>query len=310
MRDPRGDEPLSTEFRNADLPRLFHYTDRAAVNRQKDTLKWVRQQLTMLLLAATCSALPWRLPVGRVNLLALASMVGYVGALWYAWQAARFHHRAKWQLHRSVAELLRSQCWRYAVCGAPFGPEVVDPDGVFVFRLGGSLEQLRAAGWRTPVAMSAADTAWGLITPAMRELRGKPFAVRRDVYVRDRLVEQRDWYRRRSAESRRSLALWQALSTLSTAVALAAAVAKVFEWGSPIDLAGLASSVAATAVAWSEVRQYQPLIAAHARVAQELSAMEVTLRKEAAESRWAAGVESAEEVISPERTAWLTRHGE
>ncbi|MDI5967850.1 DUF4231 domain-containing protein [Streptomyces sp. SL13] len=310
MRDPRADEPSSTEFRNADLPRLFHDTDRAAVSRQKDALRWVRRQLAMLLIAAGCSALPWRLPVGRVDLLALASAAGYVGALWYAWQAARYRHRAKWQLHRSAAELLRSQCWRYAVGGAPFGPGVADPDSAFAFRITESLTQLRAAGWQAPVEAADPVPAPEMITPAMRALRDKPFTVRRGVYVRDRLMEQRDWYRRRSGESRRSLALWQALSTLSTAVALAAAAAKIFEWGSSMDLAGLASSIAASGVAWSEVRQYRPLIAAHARVAQELSAMEVTLRKETAEARWAAGVESAEEAISPERTAWLTRHGE
>lgn len=310
MRDHPGDEPSSTEFRYADLPGLFQLTDRAAVSRQKDTLKWIRRQLAMLLLAATCSALPWRLPVGSVDLLALASAAGYVGALWYSWQATRYHHRAKWQLHRTAAELLRSQCWRYAVRGAPFGPEVVDPEGVFVFRLSKSLEQLRAAGWQAPVAETAPDPARDLITPAMRALRGKPLAVRREVYVRDRLMEQRNWYHRRSGESRRSLAWWQTLSTLSTAIALAAAAARIFGWGSELDLAGLASSIAASAVAWSEVRQYSPLITAHARVAQELSAMEVTLRRQTAESRWAADVENAEEAISPERTAWLTRHGE
>lgn len=310
MRSRRADEPSSTAFRNADLPRLFHEADRAAGNRQQDTLRWVRRQLAMLLLAAVCSALPWRLPIGGVDLLALASAAGYVGALWYSWQAARHHHRAKWQLHRSAAELLRSQCWRYAVRGAPFGSEVADADGVFAFRLGRSLEQLRAVGWRVPAAVTGPDAVRGLITPAMRELRGKPLSVRREVYVRDRLMEQRNWYHRRSGESRRALALWQTLSTVSTAVALAAAAARVVEWGSAMDLAGLASSVAASSVAWSEVRQYRPLTVAHARVAQDLSAMEVTLRRQSTEARWAADVENAEEAISPERTAWLTRHGE
>ncbi len=308
LRVPPQDERSSTEFRSADLPGLFHATDRAAVTRQRDTLKWVRRQLTMLLLAAACSALPWRLPVGRVDLLALVSAAGYVGALWYAWQAARHHYRAQWMLHRSAAEFLRSQCWRYAVRGAPFGSEVTDPDSVFAFRLAESLEQLRTVGWHAPGGTGVPDPARDLITPAMRALRGTSFAVRREVYVRDRLLEQRDWYRRRSGESRRALALWQALSALGTGAALAAAAAKVFEWGSSMDLAGLASSLAASGVAWSEVRQYHPLIAAHARVAQELSAMEVVLVKETAQERWAADVESAEEAISPERTAWLTRH--
>jgi hypothetical protein len=305
-------EPPSTEFRIADLPRLFHDTDRPAVAMQRHALRQVRRQLGMLLVAAACSALPWRLPVGRVDLLALASAAGYVGALWYAGQAARHRPRARWQLHRTAAEFLRSQCWRYAVRGAPYGSGTPDPDGLFAFRLNESLEQLRAVGWRAPGerAPGAPVPARDLVTPAMRALRGTPLPVRREVYARDRLMEQCRWYRRRSGESRRSLALWQSVSAVSMTAALGAALAKVFEWGSSMDMAGLASSVAASAVAWSEVRQYHPLVAAHARVAQELSAMEVPLLRETAEERWAAAVESAEEAISPERTAWLTRHGD
>lgn len=34
----------------------------------------------------------------------------------------------------------------------------------------------------------------GQITPVMRRVRAKPFAVRRDVYLRERLMEQHAWY--------------------------------------------------------------------------------------------------------------------
>lgn len=298
----------SAMFGDLDLPGLFHFADRAAVSRQRVTVEWVRRQLFLLVAAAAFSALPWRLHAGHVDLLALVSAAAYVGALWFVWQMSRHHHKVNWQLHRSAAELLRSQCWRYAVCGAPFERDAPDPDGLFEVRLNEGLHQLRAIGWRDPRPPESPAMDRELITSTMRELRGKAFPVRRDVYVRDRVMQQRDWYHLRSAQSRRSAAVWQALAAVGTLAALGAASARAFEWGMSVDLVGLASSAAAASVAWSELRQYQPLVAAHALVAQELSGMAVTMDRVVTEDRWAEEVAAAEDAISPEHTAWLARH--
>lgn len=297
----------SAVFGDAQLPALFRVADTAAVRRQRLTVDWVRRQLVLLVAAAACSATPWRWRAGHVDLLALTSAVAYVGALWFTWQTARHHHRENWQLHRSAAELLRSHCWRYAVRGSPYNGELADPEGDFEVRVNDSLHELRTAGWHDPRPAGAAHER-ALITPAMRELRGKPLAVRREVYVRDRVMEQRDWYRRRTGESRRAAAVWQSVAFAGTAAALAAAAARAFEWGTSMDLVGLASSAAAAGVAWSELRQYQPLVAAHSVVAQELDTMAVTMPKITEESRWAAAVRAAEDAISPDHTAWLARH--
>jgi hypothetical protein len=301
-----GGHPIAG-FGNSDLPLLFHRDDKAAVERQRAAVEWAGRQLVFLVVAAACSALPWRLRIGPVDLLALVSAGAYVGTLWFTWQIARHDHKANWQLHRSAAELLRSQCWRYAVCGAPFGSDIADPDGVFEVRLTESLNRLRSIGWPDP-RLPRPGQVRDLITPAMRELRSKPFAVRRGVYVRDRLIEQRDWYHRRAAESRRASARWQALAVAGTIAALCAAAAKTYGWGTSVDLVGLASSAAASCVAWSELRQYRPLVVAHAEVAQELGSLAAVMGKTVVEARWAAQVDTAEEAISPERTAWLTRH--
>lgn len=308
MAGPDDGVPRSAVFGDADLPGLFRFADGAAVRRQRLTVDWVRRQLVLLVVAAAFSAVPWRLRSGHLDLLALISATAYVGALWFTWQTARHHHRENWQLHRSAAELLRSQCWRYAVCGAPFGREVPDAEGDFEVRVNDSLHELRSVGWRDPRPAGSSAMERALITRTMRELRAKPLAVRRDVYVRDRVMEQRDWYRRRTSQSRRAAAVWQSVAVLGTAAALAAAAARAFEWGASMDLVGLASSAAAASVAWSELRQYQPLVAAHSVVAQELDTMVVTMDKITAEDTWAGAVSAAEDAISPDHTAWLARH--
>lgn len=295
-------------MRDRDLPDLFHRTDNAAISSQSSTLVWLRNQVSLLVVAAVCAGLPWRLAVGPVDVPSLVSAAAYVGALWYTWLTARHRPRDDWQLQRSAAELLRSHCWRYAVRGAPYGDGVADPDSTLDAHVHDALQRLRTIGWREPPAAAPEFVSYALITPGMRALRGKPFEVRRDTYIRDRVQEQHDWYRRRSAESRRGALLWQSLTVLGTLVALVAAVAKALEWGESMDLAGMASAAAAAGVAWSEVRQFQPLVAAHALVAQELSASVFALRRITTEPVWAANVETTEDRVSPDYTAWLARH--
>ncbi|MEE4542583.1 DUF4231 domain-containing protein [Streptomyces sp. V4-01] len=308
MAGPDDGGRRSAVFGDADLPGLFRFADGAAVRRQRLTVDWVRRQLVLLVVAAAFAAVPWRLRSGHLELLALVSAVAYVGALWFTWQTARHHHRENWQLHRSAAELLRSQCWRYAVCGAPFAREAPDAEGDFEVRVNDSLHELRSVGWRDPRPAGSSAMERALITATMRDLRGKPLAVRRDVYVRDRVMEQRDWYRRRTSQSRRAGAVWRSVAVLGTAAALAAAAARSFGWGASVDLVGLASSAAAASVAWSELRQYQPLVAAHSVVAQELDTMVVTMEKITTEAAWSTAVRAAEDAISPDHTAWLARH--
>jgi hypothetical protein len=294
-------------FGDPDLPALFHRTDTAALSSQRATLVWLRRQMLLLVVAAACSGLPWRLRIGPADVLSLLSACAYVGALWFTWLTARQRPKDDWQLQRSAAELVRSHCWRYAVCGAPYGRDVRDPDGTLEAAVHDGLHRLATIGWREPPLTGGPGAAF-LVTAGMRELRAKPFAVRRDVYLRDRVAEQHDWYVRRAVESRRGARLWEAVTVLGTLAALAAAIAKALEWGTSMDLVGIASSAAAASVAWSEVRQYQPLVAAHSLVAQELSAMAAALQHVDTEQVWAANVAAAEERVSPDYTAWVARH--
>ncbi|MDJ0343137.1 DUF4231 domain-containing protein [Streptomyces sp. H10-C2] len=309
MEGPGDAVRRSAVFGDADLPKLFQFADSAAVSRQQYTLHSARRQLVLLVAAAAFSALPWRLTARHIDFFALLSALLYVAALVFVWQAARHRHKVHWQLHRTAAEFLRSQCWSYAVCGAPFDSGAPDPEGLFAVKANDVLGRLRAIGWRDPRPPGTSFADPDLVTRSMRELRAKALTVRREVYVRDRVMEQRDWYHRRAQESRRAALLWSAVTVSATVAALAGALANAFEWGTSMDVVGLASAAAASSVAWTELRQYQPLVAAHSLVAQELSGMAVTLAKVTSPQGWAAEVETAEAVISPDHTAWLARHG-
>ncbi|MFF8832756.1 DUF4231 domain-containing protein [Streptomyces sp. NPDC015131] len=296
-------------FRNADLPELFHRADETAIARQRDAVRDTRAQLWLLVLGACLAAAPGGWAVGgSFHLAGALSALAYAGVLLAAYRASRRRATSQWQLNRSAAEFIKSMCWRYAVHGAPFDAGFPDADGEFTTRLEEGLGELRKVGWTDPRGTAPAGAASELITPAMRRLREKPFRVRKETYVRDRLIEQRNWYHRKTALSRRATALWSASVSVLTALALLLGVARAFSVGDSAVPAALLSAAAAACVAWSEIRRHQPLIAAHSLVEEDLAAMHTAMETVIGEDRWAAAVYETERVVSPQHTDWLVQH--
>ncbi|MCX5383313.1 DUF4231 domain-containing protein [Streptomyces sp. NBC_00083] len=291
-------------FRNADLPGLFHHADTLAVGRRQSAVKLTRTQLSLLVTGALAAALP-QVRVGKdFQLFSALSALAYAGVLLASFGAARRHATSDWQLNRSAAEFIKSMCWRYAVHGTPFELGSPDPDALFVTRVEEGLRELRKVGWRDP---RDGDGAQPLITPSMRELRAKSFTVRKETYVRDRLIEQRNWYRRRQETSRRATRLWSTAITLLTLLALVLALLRSFSVAQGVNVAGVLSASAAACLAWSEIRRHQPLISAHALVEQDLMEMHVAMENMVTERQWPQAVYETERVVSPQHTDWLAR---
>ncbi|GGZ85884.1 DUF4231 domain-containing protein [Streptomyces subrutilus] len=297
----------STTFRNEDLPALFHHTDRAAVARQRESVQATRAQLLLLVAAAAAVALPSGPRLGAVRLFGLLGVVAYAGVLAVGVRATRRRARPQWQLNRSAAEFIKSLAWRYAVHGAPFGSGVAGARETYRTRLEKGLDELRKMGWEDPRATGEVPEG-GEITGAMERLRGAGYAVRRETYVRDRLIEQRNWYRRRTEVSRRATALWSWTIVLLTCLALLFAVVGMFGSGPGPELTALLSAAAAAGIAWNEVRRHHPLIEAHSLIEQDLAAMMVVMQTTITESQWPSSVYETERYVSPQHTDWLARH--
>ncbi|AXG77103.1 DUF4231 domain-containing protein [Streptomyces paludis] len=298
-------------FRNADLPVLFHHADAIAIARQRQAVTATRRTLLLLVVGALFAALPWRWRIGdSFQLTGALAASAYAGVLLVTLRSAGQRAKSHWQLNRSAAEFIKSLSWRYAVHGAPFDTAAPDAGSLFTTRLEAGLGELRKVGWEDPrdTGEIGQRAAGELITPAMRMLRGKPFDARRETYVRDRLIEQRNWYHRRMVVSRRATALWSATITALTLLALFLALLRTFSLTGASAVLGLLSASAAACLAWSEIRRHQPLISAHSLVEEDLAAMHTAMETMVTEEQWANAVYETERIVSPQHTDWLVRH--
>ncbi|MFI9172870.1 DUF4231 domain-containing protein [Streptomyces lincolnensis] len=294
-----------TTLSEDDLPPLFRTSDRSAILHQSETFRSVRWQLGVLLSATAAAMFAERTDSHAA---AVVSALLYALTIAIGLYSARRRARAHWQAHRAVAELLKSLAWQYMVHGGVLHSRVANADAVFAERLEERLRELRKVGWKDPRNGPAGRGA-GQITPTMRAVRAKTFEVRRDIYLRERLLEQHAWYRRKAALAHRSAARWSSVTASLTLLALLAAVLRAADVIGRWDLTGLFSASAAAAVAWQEVRRHRPLTYAHSLVEQDLETLRVEMTTTVTEDQWPAKVAEAERLVSPQHSDWLVRFG-
>ncbi|WP_055530510.1 DUF4231 domain-containing protein [Streptomyces graminilatus] len=296
----------SVTLSDSDLPPLFRISDHRALVRQGESFRAVRTQLVTLLLATTAAMLAERLDS---HIPAALAAVLYALTIAVGLHTARRRARAHWRAHRDVAELLKSLAWQYMVHGGPFHSRVADPDGLFAERLEGRLAELRKVGWVDDSRHGTRARGIDQITPAMRAVRAKSFAARRDIYLRDRLLEQFVWHREKAAQTHRASAHWSSITAVLTLFALLSAGLRALGVIGGWDLTGLLSAAAAAGVAWQEVRRHRPLAYAYALIKQDLDTLRITMTKTVTEATWANAVAEAEHLVSPQHTDWVIRFG-
>lgn len=296
----------STTVSDRDLPPLFQVCDRLAVVHQGESFRIVRTQLLVLLLATATASLAER--VGSRIPSAVAAVL-YAATIGVGLFVSRRRARAHWQAHRAAAEVIKTLAWQYMVHGGPFHSRLAHPDALFAERLEERLSELRKVGWEDP-RENAAERGLGQITTRMRAVRAKQFAARRDIYLRDRVVEQLAWYGGKAGQAHQASVRWSGVTTMLTSLALGAAVLRAFGViGGTWDPTGVLSAAAAAGVAWQEVRRHRPLTYAHKLVEQDLETYRVAMSTTVTEEGWADAVAEAERLVSPQHTDWLVRFG-
>jgi hypothetical protein len=294
------------------LPDPFWAADRAAVRGQDSALYWYRWQLGLTLLAALFGVLPAH-ELNGVNIVPLLSVAAFLGAGCFAVAQYRGSPQEQWYQGRSAAEALKTLTWKYLVQARPFDGAARSPlvDRRFLDALRDvprsypvlGEEDGAAAGPRTDQRME--------ITQRMRDERGKPLQQRRQLYLNERVYAQRTWYLSRADACDHTSHVWALWTALLLLVGVAVAVAEATSYPD-VHALGLFSTGAATATAWTQLRQFRPLAAGYRLAARELDRVSALLARidlgaKDAEETWSRLACDAEDAISREHIVWRAR---
>lgn len=285
------------------LPEFFWAADAASLRGQRRSVLLSAWELALLLAAAATGSAdgePW----------AWSAAAAYLGAVALAVMIGRQNPQGLWYEGRAAAESVKTLAWKFAVRADAYQPpprSLPDAEGLYRFQL----ERVLGAFRHSPVAVPAPGVERAGITAAMRDLREQPLAVRREVYLNERIRVQHEWYRGKARHCARAGYWAGVLGVLLPALGLALAVLRAFgAFG--YDALGTVSAVAASVTAWAQLRQYRPLAAAYGLAAEELELIRLQLARLDLESMdaeeiWARLARDAEDAVSREHTTWQAR---
>ncbi|WP_395294762.1 DUF4231 domain-containing protein [Kitasatospora hibisci] len=285
------------------LPALFWTADSASLQGQRRSVLLSAWELVLLVAAAVFGSAdgePW----------AWSAAVAYLGAIGLAVVISRQNPQGLWYEGRAAAESVKTLAWKFAVRADAFQPPprtLPDAEGLYSFQLGRVLNAFRGSR----AVGAAAEGPDAPITAAMRGLRDQPLAVRREVYLRERILVQHDWYRSKARYCARAGFWTGVLGAVLPGIGLVLAVLRAMgEFG--YDALGTVSAVAASVAAWAQLRQYRPLAAAYGLAADELELIRDQLARldlgaADAEEVWARLARDAEDAVSREHTTWQAR---
>jgi hypothetical protein len=289
-----------------DYPALYQVADSASTTGRRSYFGLSRLELVLVVLGAALGAIAAFIPAQPETVargFMLLTAIPFVGAM-----SVRFLNRQRgddrdWFNGRAVAETIKSQTWRYMLRITPFDNDQT-ADREFIRGLDAVMRARSTV--RQPLAGLPGEAQQ--ITPVMRQVRALSATDRRDLYLRERLRNQAEWYRRKSVENARAAERWFLATVATQAVAVLMAGARVVV--PELNLTGLFAALAAAFTAWTQLGRNDELSKSYAMAYQELLLIISLADRAQTDAELAEVVRDGEAAISREHTMWIAKRGE
>jgi hypothetical protein len=295
---------MTERMTESDLPAMHSAADTTAKTKQLSYLLLLGSILFSNLVATISSGIAGMLPAASNVAMAVAAIAMLCGTvLTLLLKAGQFEKT--WYRARALAESVKSSSWRYISGSDPF-PATLNPDKAEKFFLDQLREMMTQQG-SSAVAGASNDASQGRqITPAMKQIRALSCEQRRDVYLRDRIHDQRKWYSDKAVSTSKSGYSFYVLSIGAQLIAVAIAIVSVWQPSFRVAIP-LISVINAGFVAWMQARKFEETSQAYSAAAQDLGLIAERGERILCEQDLNEFVGDSEAAISREHTMWVAR---
>ncbi|MCC6178680.1 MAG: DUF4231 domain-containing protein [Chloroflexi bacterium] len=302
-RESSGSSARASGF--ADYPALYSAADAASQIGQSLYSRFVRSDLTLLVLAPVMSAVASlsMLPAAFSVPLTLATILVLILSIFVKLVNRLGRYDRDWFDGRAVAESVKTATWRYMMRAEPYDRDNSTAETKFLGDLRAVLESRRDLRQVLEVVPHDARQ----VTPTMERIRAEDWTERKAYYIQNRLRDQIHWYSAKAGASRRRANQWFLGGLGAQIAAIFMAVAKIELLWLP-SLVGVFTSMAAVTAAWSQFRRHDEQIKTYGVAAQELITLRDLVERAVDEPSFIARVVEAEEAVSREHTMWLVKH--
>lgn len=286
-----------------DLPASFQEADAESSGAQKT---YVRIFAGLLLTTLTSAAATWIStdfePIKMIGSIvaAIATLLAFALTTILSLRS----YEKIWYGGRAVAESIKTRSWSYMMCGERYPPILNQSEATkrFIDDIGDIIHE------KGPVTLLySGNITSPQISEVMLRLRSASVGERLDAYVRCRVVDQKNWYKKKAKISSRkegySFVAMQGSQIISLIIIGWSLYDRHVTSGSVGLLAALGSSI----LAWLQVKRYQETAQSYSIAYQELSSIESLSGTVSTEVEFAQFVQDAENAISREHTLWVAK---
>lgn len=208
----------------------------------------------------------------------------------------------RWYQARALAESVKTTAWKFAMAAKPFQHDAEDAS-----RLRQMLQDLLEANRSVGSQFNGSNVGGDQITAEMEAVRMLPRSERLEVYMRDRVEDQLDWYARKSktnaSSGRRFAIVLGGLYVIAFLILLIRLDQPQWIYAHPDPLILLGASV----LGWMQIKRFNELGASYGLTALEIGILKSRAPEIVNDGALSTFIDDAEEAFSREHTQWLAR---
>lgn len=286
-------------MKSEDYPALYRAADAASTHAQSTYLDGTRLYGVLTVVAAGLAAYGIS-SRGAAIWAALFFLSGLFLSIYLAFKQLE----NAWYRARAVAESIKTATWRFMMHAEPFNvASVTAVRQEFRSLLGNIIREHKDLGGELGGSVATQDQ----VTPEMLRVRELPWETRLQIYIVDRIDEQRGWYARKSHDNRLQGRIWFSVFVALQGGAILFTILRVGYpelrfWPTEVFVVG-----AAIVLGWIQVKRYRELATAYGLTAHEIGLAKEDASGVASEQEVGNFVVQTENAFSREHTQWVAR---
>lgn len=303
MSNPNGPSSSQTtntplRFKRQELPGLYRSASSASKQGRSIYFLGLKLYLILLVFAAFIS---YAIPEGRVG--AALSAVLFIASLLVLVYLKFARPDDIWYNGRAVAESVKTIAWRWMMRAEPYKTGSINEVKT---RCIDDLLEILKENEKLSEYLSATEGIQDPISDKMEAIRELNVEKRLQVYTKDRVAEQKNWYSKKSNDYKRNadICFW-----VSVMLHIAAVVLSLFRIQDPPPKlpVEVVATIAGAVLTWLEANKYRELTSSYKLAAHEVSLILGKASSVDTEEKLATFVQDSESAFSRENTQWVSK---
>lgn len=284
---------------NIKFSTIQNTADQSSLNGQNNYLKLIKIQLVVLFLTTLTSVFfsYWSNLLIIVLLLMIGSFI--ITTILKIRKPER-----TWYDGRAVAESVKTLTWRFMMRAEPFNNLDTDDKTLFINTIKKILMEQNNYHVSDDVSNSE------IITNDMLEIRTFTVEERRNIYIIERIKNQRAWYSRKSKYNKDCESRLFYFSIIVQFLAIAYLILMLAFNSISFNLTAILTSLVTISMTWLQLKQHYELAQSYGLAANELILIESLGTEIKEEKILSEYVNDSENAISREHTMWIARKGQ